>query len=291
VRPFAGNTDAGLLTTQIFKYYHTELPTATTARTALSFSTGEPAIIEQDVGAGRVMLVTTSLDDRWGNWALWPSFVPMVHELTRLAAIADFDQRQLRVGQSIIRRMTSAEFGAEVDLVAPGGAAQPRVVQTSETGQTVETGPLAASGVYQLRIKGPSPAEENYAVNVDIAESDLARLDRTALAAELMGDAEFAFVNDWQSSAAARMGDRLARSSLSRWFLLAALWLLLIEQLMAWRFVYGFVALYGVVSAALVMQAASVHFLWAILLAVLLVVILALLLRRLLRPTDAPVRH
>ncbi len=285
VRPFAGNTDAGLLTTQIFRYYRTELPGETVARTALSYSSGDPAIIEQPFGAGRVMLVTTSLDDRWGNWALWPSFVPMVHEMTRLAGVADFDRRHLRVGQSIVRRMSAAEFGANVELVPPGEAAQPLTVQSLESGQTVATEPLAGSGVYQLRISGPSLVDESYAVNVDTAESDLTRLDRAALASEL-GDAEFAFVNEWPSSAALQAEYRLSRSSLSRWFLLAALCLLLIEQLMAWRFLYGFVALYGVVSTALVRQTAHVHLVLAVLLAVLLVAGLALLLRRFIRPPD-----
>jgi hypothetical protein len=290
VRPFAGNTDAGLLTTQILKYYRTEHPAHATVRTALSFSTGDPAILEQSIGEGHVLLVTTAPDDRWGNWAVWPSFVPMVHEMTRLAALRSFDQRHLRVGQPIGRRMTSAEFGAEVELVTPRGAAQPLAVQTTDSGQSVATEPLAESGVYQLRIKGQSPAEEHYAVNVDAAESDLARLDRAALTSELMGDAEFAFVRDWLSPAA-QAGDRPGRASLSRWFLLAAIWLLLIEQLLAWRFVYGITALYAVISTALVMQAVHVHFGWAVLLAALLVVGLALLLNRLNRPADVPARH
>ena len=45
--------------------------------------------------------------------------------------------------------------------------------------------------------------------------------------------------------------ERVGRSILSRWFLLGALLLLLIEQMLAWRFAWGFVALCGAAAAAL----------------------------------------
>jgi hypothetical protein len=207
----------------------------------------------------------------------------MVHEMTRVAGTADFDGRQIAVARSIVRPLTSAELGAAVELVGPDGAVQTLAVQATETGQSAVTEPLARSGVYRLRVNGPSPVDAHYAVNVDTTESDLSRLHRAALASELMGDSEFTLVSDWQSATVPHADGGLSRFSLSRWFLLAALWLLLIEQLMAWRFAYGFAALYAVVSAALVVQAAQSHVAWAVLLALLLIAGLAAFLRRRLR--------
>jgi hypothetical protein len=255
VRPFAGNPDAGLLTTQILSYYRTAMKDGSTARIVLRYSTGDAAIIEQRVGAGRVLLVTTALDDRWGNWALWPSFVPIVHEMARFGADSRFEGRHLRVAQALSRPLSPDEIGKPVAFISPEGSAVPIPLPDAESTAAITTEPLTQAGVYRLQLGGSNQPLEHYAVNIDPAESDLARLDREQLASRLLPDTEFGYLTDWQPLAGSG-GQRLGRSGLTRWFLVACLALLLVEQLLAWRFAWGFAALCAVTGAALMHQTA-----------------------------------
>ncbi len=257
IRAFAGNADAGLATTQTDRYYRTELPEDSPAEVALRFSSGEPAIVERPFGEGRVILVTTTLDDRWTHWALWPSYVPMIHEMTWRAVAAAGDQRRLAVGRTIDRNVPARAFDVPATLVPPQGEPIPASVADSEVGVRIMTVPLNHSGVYELRLGSPLNRVEQYAVNIDPDESDLAPLDEAELSARLLEGVKFRRMTDLQADAAADTADGTHRSSLSRWLLAAALCLALVEQLMAWNFNAGFFALYGVVSLALLSQTAD----------------------------------
>jgi hypothetical protein len=54
---------------------------------ALSFTSGAPALLTREVGAGRVALLTTTIDRDWADLPLRPGFVPLVSSL--LAYLAD----------------------------------------------------------------------------------------------------------------------------------------------------------------------------------------------------------
>jgi hypothetical protein len=133
----------------------------------------------------------------------------------------------------------------------------PAFVADSEAGVRITTAPLARSGVYELRLGSPLNRVERYAVNVDANESDLAPLEEAALSARLLEGVKFRRLTDFQAQAVTNAADGTQRSSLSRWLLAAALCLALVEQLMAWNFTAGFLALYGLVSLGLLWQTAD----------------------------------
>jgi hypothetical protein len=250
VRPFAGNEDAGLLTTRIDRYYKVQaLPTA---RVLLRFSNDDPAIVERRIGAGRVVLVSTAFDDRWGNWALWPSFLPMMHELVRLAGEADLQRRSLLVGDAIVHRSAPEDYGRPVMFLSPHGEAVRLHRHSPDELDTSSTEPLLHSGPCELQIGATSPTVERYAVNVDTAESELAPLGQALIASELLPDGRFQYAVDWTRSGSARFDDRLGRADLTLWFVLGTVSLLLVEQCMAWNFRVGAALLLSFVVAALV---------------------------------------
>ena len=272
VQAFAGNDDAGLLTTRIHRYYRVE--PAASARVLLRFANGDPAIVEQRVGAGRVLLVTTPLDDRWGNWALWPSFLPMMHELTRFACTADLDDRRLTVGETIVHRYLPEQFGRAVTLAAPG--ADPVTLRRPDAAQhQFVSEPLLRSGPYELQIGASDPVIRNYAVNIDPLEGDLAALDEATIASELLPDLEYRYVRDWTPTSSNALDYRPGRADLTMWFLLAAAALLLIEQAMAWNFRFGALLLALIVTGALVSGAGVRGLLGAALLLALVLVLSA----------------
>jgi hypothetical protein len=272
VRPFAGNEDAGLLTTRIDRYYRVEPLLA--ARVLLRFSNDDPAIVELPVGAGRALLVSTALDDHWGNWSLWPSFLPMMHELVRLAGEADLHGRSLLVGDSIIHRQLPDDYGQPVVFVSPGTEPVP-LLRTPPELETFSTGPVHDSGPCELRIGATAPTTEHYAVNVDTRESDLAPLGQALIASELLKDARYHYRLDWTQSGNPPLGDRLGRADLTLWFVLATLALLLVEQFMAWNFRVGAGVLALIVVAALVTGAGFRGLLGAALLLALVLVLVA----------------
>jgi hypothetical protein len=253
--PFEGNETAGLLTTRIDRYVQTEPGSDPAAHVVLRYSSGDAAILERTYGDGRVMLVTTALDDHWGNWALWPSFVPMMHELTRYAAAGDFGRRGRLVGERIVRRIR-IENRSQAAFVLESSTAEVQQLQVrlSNSAAEIVSPPLRTRGAYALRLGGPDDRIEQFVVNIDPAESDLAKIESETLRTLFPPQSEFRYLRTWQPRTAGTSGEQLARNSLTTWFLTAALCLLLVEQLMAWRFVLGVIALGLVILAVLVSQ-------------------------------------
>src|SRR5262249_19975968 len=101
VSAFQGNPDAGLESTRAYVYVKAALPGKRVSRTALAFDTGDPATVERSFGRGKSILITTSVDERWGTWPLWPSFLPLVHEIVEFAVSGRWGERQRLVGDPI----------------------------------------------------------------------------------------------------------------------------------------------------------------------------------------------
>ena len=87
-------------------------PETGTARVALEFSNGDPAIIEHSVLGGRFAVVATAPSQEsmlqyegrstpWNAWSVWPSFPPVVQELLTYAVGGLDDSKNVVVGQSI----------------------------------------------------------------------------------------------------------------------------------------------------------------------------------------------
>ena len=92
------------------------------------------------------------------------------------------------------------------------------------------------SGPYQVKIGPPLGLESSFAANTDPAESDLAKLDRAALADLLPGwNFIYVYLTDWKelTEDAGSVG---RRGELHRPMLYAVLVLLLVESILAWKF-------------------------------------------------------
>ncbi|HTI49874.1 MAG TPA: BatA domain-containing protein, partial [Planctomycetaceae bacterium] len=124
VNAFQGNPDAGLETTQSFAYMETQVPENTNARVALRFDNDAPAIVERTVGQGRSILITTSVDDRWSLWPLWPSFLPLIHEIVEFAVAGRAGDRQRIVGESLTAVFPATAIDVAVAVTRPDGAEQ-----------------------------------------------------------------------------------------------------------------------------------------------------------------------
>jgi hypothetical protein len=241
-QPFAGNPQSGLTTANILRYVETRVPEDSTVRTALAYSNGAPAILEHDYGSGRVLLVTTSLDDRWANWALWPSFLPMMHQLVEYAVSGRAAERTT-VGQSISLQWTHhAAIGQRVDVRRPDGRSSTLRLESTRQASHVTLEDTSQSGLYSLATGPPLSEERLLAVNIDPRESDLHFLRESDFQESIFGSMAFE-VLDSRGSLPTVSAPPSAGSSLAGWLLAAALVLMLVEQVMAWNGRYGIIAL------------------------------------------------
>src|SRR5262249_37692108 len=127
---FQGNPQAGLERTQAYAYVKATAPARNASRVALAFDTGDPAIIERPFGRGRSILVTTSVDERWGPWPLWPSFLPLIHEIVQFAVSGRWGERQRLVGEPLTETFPATAVDLDVAVGRPDGETHTaRVVQ------------------------------------------------------------------------------------------------------------------------------------------------------------------
>lgn len=141
---------------------------------ALSFTSGAPALLTREVGAGRVALLTTTIDRDWADLPLRPGFVPMVSSM--LGYLAD---RSGGGGSSQLRAGEPRAFRTERALTITTPTGQQVAISPDEHGRAVLTETLVP-GHYRVDL-GDEPTV--FAVEVDPVESDTqwGELDPTPL--------------------------------------------------------------------------------------------------------------
>ena len=255
IHKFEGNPAAGLTNTLVLEYITAVLPPESTARVPIEYlETGDPAIITAAVGRGQVIVYTTSADNRWGPWPLQASFTPIVHETVRFAVSGRWTERQLEVGEPLIRSVSTRAFDLQATIRQPDGAQDPVSIADADGFARINYDETERSGLYEVQLGPPLNQSEWFAVNVDARESDLAKVTSDELAEELLPDTDFAYRTGWQGFDPATNVTLQDRGGLTRWFLWAVLCLVFVEQLMAWRFLPGLVLLCGLIVVALVAQ-------------------------------------
>ncbi|MFZ1946404.1 MAG: VWA domain-containing protein [bacterium] len=202
----------------------------TGGRALAHFSDGSPALIEM---SDRAMAFAASADVSWDDLVLTPQFLPVLHEaLIYLTSGARLGEGH-RVGDEITVR--TGERVGEAYLEGPSGSVRlfPEAVGGG-MGYRIE--PLGQPGVYFLRNERDTFSV--FAVNVDVAESDLAKADVSDVASRIKNfDVKRVTGADdiGESVSLLRRGRDLARA-----FLWAGLVLLLVETLLASTFSLGF---------------------------------------------------
>ncbi len=251
LQPFAGNPEGGLGTTLVRRYVQCRPDDAAGVRLVARFSNGDPAILERRVGLGRVLMVLTSADDHWGSWAVWPSFLPLVHELVLFASTGRLAPGELTVGSRVERELSPAEFDVEASLTLPGGERRSLPVRCDDRTCRVVLAETTEPGFYRLEYGPPRNSSESLAFNIDPEESPPARLTEAELTAQLLPRTRFTYQTEWLSPELAFPSER-ATGSLAGMLLAIVLALMFLELLMAWRSRWGLAALAATgVAAAL----------------------------------------
>lgn len=237
---FQGNPDAGLETSRSYAYMQATVVPNSPARIALRFDSGDPAIVETTFGRGRSILIATAVDDSWGTWALWPSYLPLIHEIVHFAVSGRWGERQHLVGEPLTQVFPAPAIDVDAAIRRPDDQTLPlAVVRDGDFGQ-ISFDSTGISGIYELTLAHPLSRTELFAVNVDPRESDLTKFAQDELAADLFEGLETSYRTTWHGDEplSGDMGGP-RKGGLTRWLLYAALYLLFTEQLLAWDFRRG----------------------------------------------------
>lgn len=225
---FRGRDRAGLLTTPVRRYVKLLLPDGSAAKTALAFTSGDPAIVEQKIGRGRSIVVATSADRSWTAMPLGPGYVPIVQELLAEAVCGRVEQRNLRVGQPLGEVVRSVAVEAPVTVETPAGETQAVRVTSDGDDSRWTFAEVSQSGFYRVEIGPPISKSELFALNVDTAESNLAKLDLDELRNDIWPGVPFETF-DGQNPVDAAATPTVRRDWLHQWILWAVFGLLLTE--------------------------------------------------------------
>ncbi len=145
------------------------------------YDDGAAAMVERQVGNGRVIAFTSTLDGSWNDMPKHGMFLPLVHEIARYLARYERPDAWQTVGRmldisapvgALVRQgQADAGLGTSAVVVAPDGE---QVTLGRGGAASIE---LSQQGFYVVRLAG-SGNRRPYAVavNLDPAESDLATI-------------------------------------------------------------------------------------------------------------------
>jgi len=195
-------------------YSYRNLGPVTGAQVLARFDAGAPAVLERRVGAGRVLMWASTLDQTWTDLPIRPLFLPFIHRAaTHLVAYVP-SQPWATVGQILDTSRAGAHKGQSVPtlVLTPSGTRLP------VSGDGTEVIELGEQGFYELR--GDANASSDVAVvasNVDPAEADLTAMDPQDVVAASTGESQSDAV---QMAAAPQTPESRERSQRLWWYLL-----------------------------------------------------------------------
>jgi hypothetical protein len=184
----------GLTSARFFQYMLlAPVADAPGRRVVLRYESGAPALVDAEIGRGRVLLLTTTADREWTDLPIRPGFLPLVQEAGRyLAGAPSGDATSaLLVGEK-----------REIEL----GVEDRRVEVVKPNGESRWLSPAARGSDTRARRQGPSPVvfdetDEPGLYRVRSARADGSVSDRP--------DAAFVVTLDERESDPARLPDDL----------------------------------------------------------------------------------
>lgn len=133
---------------------------------------GDPLLLERRVGSGRILLLTTGLENNWSDLPVHSVFVTFMAETARYLANEDMLERQHLAGDSILLKQAGGASGQVID---PAGRNVLALEDTHRT-RNVE---LDQTGFYEVYTPG---RHQLIAVNPDPRESVTDTIDSGMLA-------------------------------------------------------------------------------------------------------------
>jgi len=139
-----------------------------TARVLAKLSDETPLLIEQLVGDGRTLVLTSTFDNVANDFPVHAGFVPFVDETAHYLARLDDRPANLTVGAYLDLRTGREPSGSAIEVFDPHGARAMTLAESTRA-QNIQ---LTEEGFYEVR--RPNRHNDLVAVNPDRRESDFA---------------------------------------------------------------------------------------------------------------------
>jgi hypothetical protein len=228
-----------------FFRYRAVTPTPSDRQLA-RFDDGSVALLERRLGAGRVLLWTSSLDGIWNDLPLQPVFLPFVHQAAKFTSGYREEPPSMTVGQVVDpalllgdERRADGDSSASNANTAGSSASGYEVTTSSGVRERLVPDEMATSfelrepGFYTVRRAGSgnaAGAERVVAANVDRTESDLSALDVELVATAVLPRTSAADSGGTAAAAQDLTPELRERRQGGWWFLLAAALVLLASE-------------------------------------------------------------
>ena len=252
--PFRGRTDAGLATAPVSRYARIQPRPEGNWQVILPFTTGDPAILDRSIGRGRAVLVTTSLNDSWGHWVLWPSYVPLVNRLLQHSLEGRLRSDPVPVGTPIREGFPQPVEGT---VLLPSSKTVDALVETSDSETALFWPDTSIAGTYQLSAGPPVNRRKTFAVNPDPQESDPRSLTSELLRRGLLAGTAFDWVTDIRAISRETASQTAGQTTFTRPLIWSVIALFFVEMLMAWRARWSVAVLAGTLLGGLLLWVAS----------------------------------
>jgi hypothetical protein len=138
--------------------------------------------VEKQVGKGRVMLLSTTVDREWTDLPIRTGFLPLVREAARrlVGVTGDEESASLRAGEA--RTLVFAGDEQRLEVSQPDGSVWVARREQASLAHSVLYSETDRLGTYHVRAVGSdgritARPEQDFVVNLDTRESNPARLD------------------------------------------------------------------------------------------------------------------
>jgi hypothetical protein len=136
------------------------------ARVIVRLADQTPLLLEKRIGDGRVLLLTSGLDNLTNDFPLHPAFVPFIEQTARYLAGSE-RQGGARLVDSYLELRNAKERAQRVEVTDPEGK-RPLTLSEAASARSFQ---LAEAGYYQVRLA--NGRQDEVAVNPDPRESNL----------------------------------------------------------------------------------------------------------------------
>jgi len=148
------------------KFYFAVQVEAGNARVLARLSDQTPLLLEKQMGAGRVLLLASGLDNLTNDFPVHPAFVPFVEQTALYLSGTELGSG-MRTVDSVVQLRSAGQAASSVEVIDPAGR-RPLSLQDTTSATSV---PLDRSGFYAVRLA--NGRERVVGVNADRRESDL----------------------------------------------------------------------------------------------------------------------
>jgi hypothetical protein len=156
------------------------IPDTEHRRALVRYESGAPALVEAEIGAGRVLLYTSTVDRDWTDLPIRPGFLPLMQQAARYLSRAPMREPEPPGLAGRPHQVPVAPDDARIEITTPSGAR--KLYDRAELAARRELGfpDTLETGIYHVAVAAaggplqPRPALD-FAVNLDPKESDFTK--------------------------------------------------------------------------------------------------------------------